>query len=126
MFPSFAANIAALQTLTHSVLSSQNDDSDYSHLEAKLWSKIEKEREEAEIEMEVDGIINELEKKENARINAMTVKSLKLQLERTQEENALLHQLVKELEAKIAILEDTIDKLKALNHIQDKYNIPGN
>ena len=52
----------------------------------------------------------------------MTVKTVKLQLERAQEENALLHQLVKELEAKIAILEDTIDKLKALNYIQEKYN----
>ena len=56
----------------------------------------------------------------------MTVKSVKLQLERAQEENALLHQLVKELEAKIAIFEDTIGKLKALNYIQEKYNIPGN
>ena len=56
----------------------------------------------------------------------MTVKSVKLQLERAQEENALLHQLVKELEAKIAIFEDTIDKLKFLNHINEKYNIPGN
>jgi type I restriction-modification system DNA methylase subunit len=122
MFPSFAANIVALQTLTHTTLSSRNNDSDYSHLEAKPWSEIEKEREEAEIEMEVDGIINELEKEEQARINAMTVKSLKLQLERTQEENALLHQLVKELEAKITIFEDTLDKLKALNYIQEKYN----
>ena len=52
----------------------------------------------------------------------MTVKSVKLQLERAQEENALLHQLVKELEAKVTILEDTIDKLKALNYIQEKYN----
>jgi uncharacterized small protein (DUF1192 family) len=49
----------------------------------------------------------------------MTVKSLKLQLERAQEEIALLNE-------KIAILEDTIDKLKALNYIQEKYNIPGN
>jgi len=56
----------------------------------------------------------------------MTVKSVKLQLERAQEENALLHQLVKELEAKIAVFENTIAKLKALNYIQDKYNIPGN
>jgi len=119
MFPLFATNIAALQTLTHSVLSSRNNDSDYSHLEAKPWSEIEKEREEAEIEMEVDGIINELEKEENARINAMTVKSVKLQLERAQEEIALLNE-------KIAILENTIDKLKALNYIQEKYNIPGN
>jgi uncharacterized small protein (DUF1192 family) len=52
----------------------------------------------------------------------MTVKTVKLQLERAQEENALLHQLVKELEAKIAILEDQLDKLKALNYIQEKYN----
>jgi hypothetical protein len=56
----------------------------------------------------------------------MTVKSVKLQLERAQEENALLHQLVKELESKIAIFENTIDKLGALNYIQEKYNIPGN
>lgn len=49
----------------------------------------------------------------------MTVKSLKLQLERAQDEIALLKE-------KIAILEDTIDKLKALNYIQEKYNIPGN
>jgi cell division protein FtsB len=49
----------------------------------------------------------------------MTVKSLKLQLERAQDEIALLKQ-------KIAILEDTIAKLKALNYIQEKYNIPGN
>ena len=56
----------------------------------------------------------------------MTVKTVKLQLERAQEENALLHQLVKELEAKIAIFEDTIDKLKALNYINEKYNTPGN
>ena len=49
----------------------------------------------------------------------MTVKSVKLQLERAQEEIALLNE-------KIATLEDTIDKLKALNYIQYKYNIPGN
>jgi hypothetical protein len=52
----------------------------------------------------------------------MTVKTVKLQLERAQEENALLHQLVKELEDKIAVFEDTIDKLRALNYIQEKYN----
>ncbi len=56
----------------------------------------------------------------------MTVKTVKLQLERAQDENARLLQLVKELEEKITILEDTIDKLKALNYIQEKYNIPGN
>ena len=49
----------------------------------------------------------------------MTVKSLKLQLERAQDEIALLKE-------KIAILENTIDKLKTLNYIQEKYNIPGN
>jgi hypothetical protein len=49
----------------------------------------------------------------------MTVKTVKLQLERALEENA-------KLKEKIAILEDTIDKLKALNYIQEKYNIPGN
>jgi hypothetical protein len=49
----------------------------------------------------------------------MTVKTVKLQLERAQEEIALLKE-------KIAILEDQIDKLKILNYIQDKYNIPGN
>ena len=45
----------------------------------------------------------------------MTVKSVKLQLERAQEEIALLRE-------KIAILEDQLDKLKALNYIQEKYN----
>jgi hypothetical protein len=49
----------------------------------------------------------------------MTVKTVKLQLERAQEEIALLNE-------KIVILEDTIAKLKALNYIQEKYNIPGN
>jgi hypothetical protein len=49
----------------------------------------------------------------------MTVKTVKLQLERAQEEIALLKE-------KIAILEDQIDKLKALNYIHEKYNIPGN
>ena len=47
------------------------------------------------------------------------VKTLKIQLKHAQEENALLNE-------KIAILENTIDKLKALNYIQEKYNIPGN
>jgi peptidoglycan hydrolase CwlO-like protein len=56
----------------------------------------------------------------------MTVKTVKLQLERTQDENEQLKQLVAHLEDKIAILENTIDKLKTLNYIQDKYNIPGN
>ena len=45
----------------------------------------------------------------------MTVKSVKLQLERAQEEITLLRE-------KIAILEDQLDKLKALNYIQEKYN----
>jgi hypothetical protein len=49
----------------------------------------------------------------------MTVKTVKLQLERALEEIALLKE-------KIAILEDTIDKLKSLNYINEKYNIPGN
>jgi hypothetical protein len=49
----------------------------------------------------------------------MTVKTVKLQLERAQEEIVLLKE-------KITILEDTIAKLKALNYIQEKYNIPGN
>jgi hypothetical protein len=56
----------------------------------------------------------------------MTVKSVKLQLERAQDENAKLHQLVKELEEKIIILESTINKLNFLNYINEKYNIPGN
>ncbi len=56
----------------------------------------------------------------------MTVKTVKLQLERAQDENARLLQLVKELEEKITVLEDTVDKLKALNYIHEKYNIPGN
>jgi hypothetical protein len=46
---------------------------------------------------------------------AMTVKTVKLQLERALEEIALLKE-------KIAILEDTIVKLKALNHIQEIEN----
>ena len=45
----------------------------------------------------------------------MTVKTVKLQLERALEEIALLKE-------KIAILEDTIVKLKALNHIQEIEN----
>jgi hypothetical protein len=49
----------------------------------------------------------------------MIVKTVKLQLERAQEEIALLKE-------KIAILEETIDQLKFLNHINEKYNIPGN
>jgi cell division protein FtsB len=49
----------------------------------------------------------------------MTVKTVKLQLERAQAEIDLLKE-------KIAILEDTIDKLKSLNYINEKYNIPGN
>jgi ABC-type methionine transport system ATPase subunit len=124
MFPSFAANIVALQTLTHATLQSarlRNRDNKYTSFVSN-----QRNQDEAEIEMEVDEIINELEKEENARINAMTVKSVKLQLERAQEENALLHQLVNELEVKIAIFEDTIDKLKTLNYIHEKYNIPGN
>jgi hypothetical protein len=56
----------------------------------------------------------------------MTVKTVKLQLERAQEENTQLRELVKTLEEKITILENTIDKLKFLNHINEKYNIPGN
>jgi cell division protein FtsB len=44
----------------------------------------------------------------------MTVKSVKLQLERAQEEIALLNE-------KVAILENTIDKLKTLNYINEKY-----
>jgi peptidoglycan hydrolase CwlO-like protein len=56
----------------------------------------------------------------------MTVKSVKLQLDRAQEENDLLHQLVKELEDKITVFEDTIDKLKALNYIHEKYKHSGN
>jgi hypothetical protein len=49
----------------------------------------------------------------------MTVKSVKLQLERALEEITLLKE-------KIAILENQLDKLKTLNYIQEKYNIPGN
>jgi hypothetical protein len=49
----------------------------------------------------------------------MTVKTVKLQLERAQEEIVLLKE-------KIAILEDQLDKLKFLNHIHEKYNHPGN
>jgi cell division protein FtsB len=46
----------------------------------------------------------------------MTVKTVKLQLERALEENA-------KLKEKIAILEDTINKLKALNYIQEINNL---
>jgi len=117
MFPSFTANIVALQTLTHATLQSarlrNRDNKDTSFVSNQ------RNQDEAEIEMEVDEIINELEKEEQARINIMTVKTVKLQLERALEENALLKE-------KIAILEDTIAKLKALNYIQEKYNIPGN
>lgn len=49
----------------------------------------------------------------------MTVKTVKLQLERALEEITLLKE-------KIAILEDTIDKLKALSHIRDKYKNSSN
>jgi cell division protein FtsB len=56
----------------------------------------------------------------------MTVKSVKLQLERAQDENAQLKELVKVLEEKITILEDTINKLNFLNYINEKYNTPGN
>ena len=45
----------------------------------------------------------------------MTVKSVKLQLERAQDEIVLLKE-------KITILEDQLNKLKALNYIQEKYN----
>jgi len=45
----------------------------------------------------------------------MTVKSVKLQLERAQEDIALLKE-------KIDILEDQLYKLKDLNYIQEKYN----
>ena len=45
----------------------------------------------------------------------MTVKSVKLQLERAQEEIILLKE-------KITILENQLEKLKALNYIQEKYN----
>jgi hypothetical protein len=56
----------------------------------------------------------------------MTVKSVKLQLERALEENTLLKEKITILEVKVAILENTLDKLKILNYIQEKYNIPGN
>jgi uncharacterized small protein (DUF1192 family) len=56
----------------------------------------------------------------------MTVKTVKLQLERAQEENTQLHQLVKALEDKITILEDQIGRLKALSHIRDKYKNTSN
>jgi hypothetical protein len=124
MFPSFTANIVALQTLTHATLQAarlRNRDN-----EDTSFVSNQRNQDEAEIEMEVDEIINELEKEEQARINAMTVKSVKLQLERAQEENIQLRLLVKELEEKITLLEDTIDKLNFLNYINEKYNIPGN
>ena len=46
---------------------------------------------------------------------AVQLPLVKLQLERAQEEIVLLKE-------KIAILEDQLDKLKALNYIQEKYN----
>ena len=56
----------------------------------------------------------------------MTLKTAKTRIEHLEQENEQLRQLVAHLEDKIAILEDSIDKLKALNYIQEKYNIPGN
>jgi cell division protein FtsB len=56
----------------------------------------------------------------------MTLKTAKLQIDQLQQENEQLKLLVASLEDKINILKNTIDKLKTLNYIQDKYNIPGN
>ena len=56
----------------------------------------------------------------------MTLKTAKTRIEHLEQENEQLRQLVAHLEDKIAILEDTIDKLNSLNYINEKYNIPGN
>ena len=50
----------------------------------------------------------------------MTLKTAKLQIDQLQQENQQLKLLVAALEDKIKILEDSIDKLKFLNHINDK------
>jgi cell division protein FtsB len=56
----------------------------------------------------------------------MTLKTAKLQIGQLQQENEQLKLLVASLEDKINTLENQLDKLKALNYIQEKYNIPGN
>lgn len=56
----------------------------------------------------------------------MTLKTAKLNIERLEQENELLKELVAQLEDKILILETINDKLKFLNYINEKYNIPGN
>jgi len=52
----------------------------------------------------------------------MTLKTVKIQVERLEQENEQLKLLVAALEEKIEILEDTIGKLKSLNYIQEKYD----
>lgn len=52
----------------------------------------------------------------------MTLKIAKTQIERLQQENELLKELVAQLEDKISILETINDKLKFLNYINEKYN----
>lgn len=56
----------------------------------------------------------------------MTLKTAKLNIERLEQENEQLKKLVALLEEKINLLEDSVDKLKFLNYINEKYNIPGN
>ena len=56
----------------------------------------------------------------------MTLKTAKTRIEHLEQENEQLRQLVAHLEDKINILEDSINKLKFLNYINEKYNIPGN
>ncbi len=51
----------------------------------------------------------------------MTLKTAKLQIDQLQQENKQLKLLIKNLEEKIDILEDTIEKYKFLNHINEKY-----
>lgn len=56
----------------------------------------------------------------------MTIKTVKLQLEHSLDENARLNELIIVLKEKITILEEQIGILQRLNYIQEKYNIPGN
>lgn len=51
----------------------------------------------------------------------MTLKTAKLTIERLQQENELLKELVAQLEDKISILETINNKLKFLNYINEKY-----
>lgn len=52
----------------------------------------------------------------------MTLKTAKLQIDILKQENEQLKQLVALLEEKINLLENSVDKLKFLNYINEKYN----